>query len=293
MTVSFLKRPNVNFRFEIERAKRQILSGFHRSVMSGMGIEFKGLRPYDYSEDLSRVDWVASAKISEDLDELVSRNFYADKEISVVALLDLRESMRYLPRKEEHVSLLVWLFACSAFHPRSRDRFRLIGFSESEIYDSSWLGSEDGLEDYFCKILNGEDRPVGRSEEFSSYLRALTLRDAVVIFISDLCFSSEEKDFLLGLGAVENNITVLLIILNEWVGIKEYGYVIDMRDPRSGQLRQFDDLALKEMQRISRECLEKIRKMAEAIPALPIEVPLVSDPIEVIWHEFIQLGIEK
>lgn len=292
MTASFLKGPNANFRLEIERVKRQILSGFHRSVMGGRGIEFKGLRLHDYSEDLSRVDWMASAKISEDLDELVSRSFYAEKEISVVVLLD-RESMRYLPKKKEYALLLVWLFACSTFNPRSRDRFRLIGFSDSEIHDSAWLKSEDSFEDYLYKILNDEDQPVRRSEEISSYLRTLTLRDAVFIFISDLCFSPMENDFLLGLGAAENNITVILIILNEWVGIKEYGYIVELRDPRSGKLRHFDDPALKEMQRISQERLEKIRKMAEAIPALPVEVPLISDPIGVVWRELIKLGIEK
>ena len=86
---SFKKKPSVLIKLEIEQVISQFFVGLHQSILGGRGLEFKRLRPYDPADSLAARDDAASAKISEDPDlEPVSRDYYAERVISVYFLLD-------------------------------------------------------------------------------------------------------------------------------------------------------------------------------------------------------------
>lgn len=296
LSVASLEKPSILVRLEIEKVLARFRSGIHRSLVGGSGSEFKSFRPYDPSDSLRSLDATASARFSEHPDlEPMSRTYYAEKEIATIVLLDCGDSMKIPSRKEEHAACILWLFALSTF--RYGDRFRLIPFRENAILDSLWIGDGDTLEQFLREMRSSIALSfrVPWAHDAFSYLAHLSLRDAIVVIISDFCEQWDERiNALRLLGIHEHNIHPVMIALDEWHGFtcQEYGTVL--HDPITDRkttlnMRKGGDMAQYANQ--GRHHLLSIKESVHPLGIPLIITPLITDPLATVYKAFLKMGL--
>jgi len=288
------EKPSVLVRFEIEKVLARFRSGIHRSMVAGAGAEFKSFRPYDASDSLRSLDAAASARFSEHPDvEPMSRTYYTEKEIATIVLLDRGESMKIPPRKEEHAAQLLWLFALSTF--RYGDRFRLISFDANAIFDSLWIGDGDTLEQFLRKMHGSAplSSMVPWAQDVFSYLAHLSLRDGVVVIISDFCGQWEKRiNTLKSIGLHENNIQPVMIALDEWYGFTSHTYGVALHDPVIRQTATLDMRKKGNMAQYAHQAHQRFLDITERIRPLGIPMiitPLITDPLATIFKAFLKM----
>src|ERR687896_865796 len=73
--------------------------GLMRSVRRGSGLDVAGSRPYRSGDDVDKIDWAASARLSSarGLDEFVVRELHAEEAPRVIVLADRRPSLALFP----------------------------------------------------------------------------------------------------------------------------------------------------------------------------------------------------
>jgi uncharacterized protein (DUF58 family) len=81
----------LKFIFKKHKLTQNVFSGGYLSSLKGRGIEFSGFRKYEYSDDSSRIDWVASARSN----DLLLREYSVEKNMDFVIMLDVSDSMLY------------------------------------------------------------------------------------------------------------------------------------------------------------------------------------------------------
>lgn len=297
MRSSFLiKKPASHIRLEIEKVILQFRGGIHRSAMTGLGLEFKSVRPYDPSDSPSTIDWLVSARVSENPElEPYSRTYHPEKEIAVIVLLDESDSMYFPPKKQDQAGNLIWLFAMSAF--RYNDRFRIMLFGKGDFFDSYWVNSEDSLEQFF-KLKNSFQVSDGKHKiaDILNYLTTLNLHDVLILLVSDFCAEwEEEPKAIRRLDIYGNNIRMVFLALNEWKEFIPVSYGVVLRDPENGSVRQYDLRKNSDFEKMAKKFDEKFLQIARSVKSslIPvIQISLSEDPVKIVRKEFFKLGFE-
>jgi uncharacterized protein (DUF58 family) len=114
--------------------------GLH-SLRRGLGSDVAGSRPYQPGDDVDKIDWYASARVSlaRGSEEFVVREHFADEAPRVVVLSDRRPSMSVFPEgwpwlnKPEAIRNAVTLIGSSATAARG-----LLGYFDEAEGDSYW-----------------------------------------------------------------------------------------------------------------------------------------------------------
>jgi len=114
--------------------------GLH-SLRRGLGSDVAGSRPYQPGDDVDKIDWYASARISlaRGSEEFVVREHFADEAPRVVVLSDRRPSMSVFPEgwpwlnKPEAIRNAVTLIGSSATAARG-----LLGYFDEAEGDPYW-----------------------------------------------------------------------------------------------------------------------------------------------------------
>jgi uncharacterized protein (DUF58 family) len=114
--------------------------GLH-SMRRGLGSDVAGSRPYQPGDDVDKIDWYASARISlaRGSEEFVVREHYADEAPRVVVLCDRRPSMSIFPdgwpwlSKPDAIRSAVTLIGSSATAARG-----LLGYFDEADGDAYW-----------------------------------------------------------------------------------------------------------------------------------------------------------
>ena len=114
--------------------------GLH-SLRRGLGSDVAGSRPYQPGDDVDKIDWYASARISlaRGSEEFVVREHFADEAPRVVVLSDRRPSMSVFPEgwpwlnKPEAIRNAVTLIGSSATAARG-----LLGYFDEAEGDAYW-----------------------------------------------------------------------------------------------------------------------------------------------------------
>ncbi|HEU5490122.1 MAG TPA: DUF58 domain-containing protein [Gaiellaceae bacterium] len=114
--------------------------GLH-SMRRGLGSDVAGSRPYQPGDDVDKIDWYASARLSlaRGSEEFVVREHYADEAPRVVVLCDRRPSMSIFPEgwpwlsKPDAIRSAVTLIGSSATAARG-----LLGYFDEADGDAYW-----------------------------------------------------------------------------------------------------------------------------------------------------------
>jgi uncharacterized protein (DUF58 family) len=94
-----LAQPGLTFPLKPKRRLVGLAYGVMHSARRGTGADVAGSRPYHPGDDVKKIDWAASAKLSvaRGSDEFVVRQYFADEAPRVVVLCDRRPSMSLFP----------------------------------------------------------------------------------------------------------------------------------------------------------------------------------------------------
>ena len=103
------------------------LSGLHRAPHLGVSLDFAEHRAYMPGDDIRRIDWKLYART----DRFFLKQFEADTNTDVVALVDASRSMGFGPTGVSKLEYAKMLAACLLFFSnRQRDRVGLVTFDE-------------------------------------------------------------------------------------------------------------------------------------------------------------------
>jgi uncharacterized protein (DUF58 family) len=107
------------------------LNGLHRAPHLGLSMDFAEHRPYVPGDDIRHLDWKLYART----DRHYLKQYEAETNADVVALLDVSASMRYGSQPVTKLDYARFLAACLLhFSRKQRDRVGLVTF-DSEVVD--------------------------------------------------------------------------------------------------------------------------------------------------------------
>jgi uncharacterized protein (DUF58 family) len=228
-------------RLEIGRVLSGFVGGLHRSVIKDKGAEFLNLRPYQHSDTLKQIDWMASARLSEDDLNLVTKEFAPERQIHICVLADESITMSALPKKAMCAQSLLQLFALSAF--ASDDLFSVIGFNGDRLITSGVLRNEDAL----ATFLDATDRPPARRGLYASttslvaHFDELQMGNALVVVLSDIARLDKFPLYALrSMDVGRANVTVVSIVLDEWSGFYPSTHLLHVMHPETGKMVAMD-----------------------------------------------------
>ncbi len=126
------------------------LLGEHNSKLIGDGYDFAKIRPYEYGENIRRVDPFATAKTG----EIYLRSFYESREanIEVIALMGGSLFFGSCELKLEKVAEIISILGLSAV--KNADRFTLSLFNEGLVERTKTTKKEAGVINAVQKALH-------------------------------------------------------------------------------------------------------------------------------------------
>lgn len=139
----------------IAKSKKYIygeLLGEHNSKFIGDGYDFAKIRPYQYGENIRRVDPFATAKMG----EIYLRSFYESREVSVEVIALMSGSLFFGSRelKQEKVAEVISILGLSAV--KNSDSFTLSLFSDRLLERTKPTKKENGVINAVEKSLRVE-----------------------------------------------------------------------------------------------------------------------------------------
>jgi uncharacterized protein (DUF58 family) len=217
--------------------------GLH-SIRRGLGSDVASSRPYQPGDDVDRIDWAASARLSlaRGSEEFIVREHYAEEAPRVVVLADRRPSMSVFAegwpwlRKPQALAECVRLIGASAIAARG-----LLGYLDEADGDPTWLPPRGSHELY---EIEGE-RPFQASpdtlERSLTYL-ARQRRDlpagSFVFVCSDFLAPPPREAWL---RALERRWEIVPVVIQDAVWEQSFpdvsGLVVPFADSDTGRVR--------------------------------------------------------
>ena len=268
--------------------------GTMRSVRRGGGSDVAGSRPYVPGDDMDRIDWAASARLStaKGSDEFVVRERYAEEAPRIVIASDRRPQMACfrppLPWLDKPAAMrtTIELILASAGmaggfvgyldyadgdpHWRQpKGERKMIELSDPRLWSDEFGGPENWLE-----------RTVAHLAE---HLRSVT-PGTFVFVLSDFVPAPSSSVLL---TAVEHRWDVVPIVIQDPTWEQSFpdvsGIVVPLRDPRTGRVRP---VRLRRKEAAARRAANeaRLRDVLASFRELDIDLILVSssDPSEIL-----------
>jgi Protein of unknown function DUF58 len=214
--------------------------GLH-SLRRGLGSDVASSRPYEPGDDVDRIDWNASARLSlaRGTEEFVVREHYSEEAPRVVVLADRRPSMSVFPEgwpwlsKPEALQRATTVIGDSAIAARG-----LLGYFDEADGDAYWRPPRSQHE---LHLLNGERPFAAPPDTLERGLRTLgehrrDLPAGTFLFVvSDFLVPPPREAWL---RALERRWEIVPVILQDPVWEQSFpavaGAVVPFLDPESG-----------------------------------------------------------
>jgi uncharacterized protein (DUF58 family) len=213
------------------------------SARRGLGSDVASSRPYEPGDDVDRIDWNASARLSlaRGTEEFVVREHFADEAPRVVVLCDRRPSMSIFPdgwpwlRKPEAIRVAAEVIGDSAVAARG-----LLGYFDEAEGEEYWHPPRSQHE----LGRGGVERPFGAPEDtLERGLRYLVRqrRDlpagTFLFVVSDFLSQPERSEWL---WALERRWEIVPVVVQDPVWEQSFpdvsGTVVPFADAESGRV---------------------------------------------------------
>lgn len=271
--------------------------GLHRSDTKGRGCEFLGLRPFQQDTDTAEdIDWLASARASEDDMELVVREFAPERQLRVIVVASEHPSMTHPRLKSLCADAVLRLFAYTAFVENYPFSVVSYGCGEQLLY-SGWLSNEEDLDVFLASADDPSRRhsvraPARTLEEFGSELDA---KNTLVIFLSDLSLSDMVPiEQFRSIDTEGRNVRCVTVVLDEWSGFVPSSHLVPVRDPNTGRVAMMD---MRPGGGFSREVdafqgrLRELRRQGSGLGLKTLTVPLADGkPFRSFYKQWLQFA---
>jgi uncharacterized protein (DUF58 family) len=250
----------------------------------GLGSDVAGSRPYEPGDDVDRIDWHASARLSlaRGTEEFVVREHFADEAPRVVVLCDRRPSMSIFSpewpwlRKPEAIGLATRLIGDSAIAARG-----LLGYLDEADGDRHWQPPRSGEH----LSVNG-DRPftaprdtISRGLDHLVEQRRDLPAGSFLFVLSDFLDPPSRDDWL---RALERRWEIVPVVIQDPVWEQSFpdvgGAVVPFADPATGDVslvRLTDDEVAERRDANER----RLRDLLSSLRGLDL------DPVVVSSHE--------
>jgi uncharacterized protein (DUF58 family) len=265
--------------------RRRVLGlpfGALHSARRGLGSDVAGSRPYEPGDDVDRIDWYASARLSlaRGSDEFIVREHFADEAPRVVCLCDRRPSMSIFPsdwpwlQKPKAIEQAVRLISDSAIAARG-----LLGYFDEADGSATW---EPPRSQHVLAAVGGERPFDAPGDTIDRGLRHLVgqRRDlpggTFVFVISDFLRPPSRDEWLL---ALERRFEIVPVVVQDPVWEQTFpdvsGAVVPFVDATTGRVLL---AALREREaQERREANERrLRELVRSFHALAMDPVLVS-----------------
>ncbi|OGG44559.1 hypothetical protein A2673_03425 [Candidatus Kaiserbacteria bacterium RIFCSPHIGHO2_01_FULL_50_13] len=214
--------------------------GLERSIARGRGIEFHSMREFQDSDSPRDIDWMASARLSDDDLELVSREFMPEHQIRVLVVADEHASMRYPSKKPLYAEALVELLGRAAHE--SGNSISVVGVGGEGMIYSGWMSSEEDVRTFLDSADEQKRRPRLRASAhtFAGLLDELRLKNTLVVFVTD--FLELERIPLDALRAINpaQNVKSVAVVFDEWSGFAPIESALALRSPEGDAFATLD-----------------------------------------------------
>jgi uncharacterized protein (DUF58 family) len=259
--------------------------GLH-SIRRGPGSDVAGSRPYQRGDDVARIDWNASARLSlaRGSDEFVVREHYAEEAPRAVVLCDRRPSMGLFPegwpwlRKPEALRQAVRLIADSVLAARG-----LLGYLDEADGALLWRPprSKGGLSDLdLVRPFGAPENTLGTCLRHLSDQRGDLPAGSFVFVLSDFLVQPSRDEWL---RAFERRPELVPVVIQDPVWEQSFPevseLVVPFHDVESNRLRLVR-LSAAETRERRRANEERLRDLLRAFQALG------CDPVVVSSHEW-------
>jgi uncharacterized protein (DUF58 family) len=255
--------------------------GLH-SLRRGLGSDVASSRPYEPGDDVDKIDWAASARLSlaRGTEEFIVREHYAEEAPRVVVLADRRPSMSIFPegwpwlRKPQALAECVRLIGASAIAARG-----LLGYLDDAEGDPTWLPPRGSHELYEIEGERPFRAPPDTLERNLAYLTRQR-RDLPAGSFLFVC-----SDFLslppraAWLRALERRFEVVPVVIQDPVWEQSFpdvsGLVVPFLDP-DGRRRTLVHLTAAEVETRRQENETRYRELVRSLRALAMDPVVVS-----------------
>lgn len=234
------------------------MAGLHRSAHLGVSTDFAEHRPYMPGDDIRRVDWRLFGRT----DRLYVKEFEAETNANVLALMDVSASMTYASGAVSKLDYARFLAASLVyFSARQRDRVGVIAFDRDVVAQVPATGRQ--LDTVLHTIGSVEAGQAGELETPMRRIAQGVRRRSILALISDLYEDPQDVRRALQRLALRGNDVVVFHLLDP----QELAF--DFNEPR-----QFEDLETGERFPVVPERLraDYRRLMAEHLDAIAGEL---------------------
>jgi uncharacterized protein (DUF58 family) len=258
--------------------------GLH-SARRGLGSDVASSRPYEPGDDVDRIDWHASARLSlaRGSEEFIVREHFAEEAPRVVVLCDRRPSMSIFPEglpwlcKPEAIRVATDVIGASAVAARG-----LLGYLDEADGDTYWHPPRSQHDLRRADV----ERPFGAPEDtlerglgFLAEQRRDLPSGTFVFVVSDFLAQPSKDEWL---WALERRWEIVPVVVQDPTWEQSFpdvgGVVVPLADPASGRV---------ELVRITAsEATERRRANEERIARLLFELRALDlDPVLVSSHD--------
>jgi uncharacterized protein (DUF58 family) len=244
-------------KIEILGSKRslQLNYGIQRSKLKGLGSEFYGVRKYVFGDQFRLIDWKASAR----LQQLITREFETERDITVMILIDSSNSMAggAIDNTKFEYSIRAAMLLTKIALTR-KDNVGVFTFSDKKNFKFLEPGRGD---DYFYRVLDfvAKVKPEGKCKIFEAmdfFIRRFRKR-SLIFLISDL----------------ETGVDEIVKAIKKLIPFDHTIYIINPFSPWF-EIHEVDlsatDKALAEA--IAEEMMEHILKITQAVRRMGVNV---------------------
>ena len=260
-----------------------------RSVRRGSGSDVAGSRPYRPGDDVSRIDWAASAKLSlaRGEEQFVVREHFAEEAPRVVVLVDRRPAMSLYGPEWPWLSKADAIRACAqAISTSARAARGYLGYLDYDGDRREWrpARSEHELRPRdLDRAFHAPDDSVARALDFLGEQRRDMPAGTFLFVLSDF-LAGPRRDVWLRLAGHRWDIAP--VVIQDPVWERSFpdvsGIVVPFADPRTGRVVHLS-LGEREVAERREANERRFEQLVAGFRALDLEPVLVgsSDPRDV------------
>jgi hypothetical protein len=247
----------------------------------GLGSDVAGSRPYEPGDDIDRIDWHASARLSlaRGTEEFIVREHFADEAPRVVVLCDRRPSMSVFSdawpwlRKPEAIRQVVKVIGDSAAAARG-----LLGYFDEGDGNAYWHPPRSSRELGPLDVERPFDAPDDTLSRGLTHLveqRRDLPAGSFVFILSDFLGAPTHDDWL---GALERRWEIIPVVVQDPTWEQSFpdvaGTVVPFADPANGRtsLVRFSEQEVEERRRANESRFRELLSMLRALDMDPVVV---------------------
>lgn len=248
------------------------LQGDYRTLLRGQGVDLRGLRDYEWGDDVRHIDWNVTARMN----ELFVREYMEDREVTGWLLLDRSRSMTFgaADRTKERVLNELAATFCRLL-VRGANRVGAI------VYDGErcWTLPPRQGRNQVLALVRELLRPVrgGRVTELSQLLETaarLVRRRSLVVLISDFISEPGWERPLLRLTERHEVVAVRLVDAREYE-LPDAGMLF-VQDAETGEQLLVDSSSPELRRRLSAAAAEQDESIRRAVSQARVPLHVVS-----------------